>query len=262
MSMTYLVYDIESVVDKALLNQILFAGEGLSDDVAYEKHVKEIWEERKSTFVNAAYHVPICLAALAVDKEFELIKIGFLGEDQRTPGNITRHFWQLYNEHNFVPVDFNGRGYDMRLMELWAYRQGITIHYRHFDKFGPRYRYADDKHLDLHEVLTNNLSIKYQGGLNFFAKILGLPGKRETKGDMVEELYRRGEMAQIEDYCLGDALDTYFIFLRWMVVRGRISLQQEAKIKENAISKIKDYATKSGFLKTYLDAIKEWKPQA
>lgn len=263
MSMTHLVYDIESVVDKSLLNHILFAGESLSDDEAYARHIKEIEEKRGSTFVNASFHVPVCLAALAVDKDYNLIKLGLLGEDKRTPGNIVKHFWQLYNEHNFIPVDFNGRGYDMRLMELWAFRQGISIHYKHFDKFGPRYRYADDKHLDLHETLTNNLSIKLQGGLNYFAKILGLPGKMETKGDMVEELYRKGEMFQIEDYCLGDALDTYFIFLRWMLVRGgRLTLTQEAQLKEKAIQTTREYSQKTGYLKDYLTTIREWKPVA
>lgn len=253
MNMTYLVYDIESVVDKNLLNRILFAGQGLSDEDAYKAHIKKIEEERGSTFVNAAFHIPVCLAALAVDKDFNLIRIGLLGENERTPENIVRHFWQLYNEYNFIPVDFNGRGYDMRLMELWAFRMGISIHYKHFDKFGPRYRYADDKHLDLHEVLTNNLSIKYQGGLNFFAKILGLPGKMETKGDMVEELYQKGNQFQIEDYCLGDALDTYFIFLRWMVTRSRIAPEQEGTLREFAKTLMREHASKTGYLKGYLE---------
>lgn len=256
MNMTYLVYDIESVVDKSLLNRILFSGKGLDDESAYQQHVKKIQEEKGNTFVNASFHIPVCLAALAVDKDFGLLKIGLFGEGERTPENIVRHFWQLYNEYNFVPVDFNGRGYDMRLLELWAFRQGIAIHYKHFDKFGPRYRYADDKHLDLHETLTNNLSIKLQGGLNFFAKILGLPGKMETKGDMVEELYGKGEMFAIEDYCLGDALDTYFILLRWMVMRSRITLDQESRLRTSALSLMREHSDKTGYLKAYLKNIK------
>lgn len=258
MSFQYLVYDIESIVDKPLLNRVQFAGENLSDEDAYKKHVAEISKDGKSTFVNAAYHIPVCLAALALDKNFELCKIGLLGEGQRTPGAIVRHFWDTYNkmiekEPAFTLVDFNGRGYDVRLMELWAFRQGIQIHYKHFDKFGIRYRFSDDKELDLHEAITNNLAIKYQGGLNLFAKLLGKPGKMDTKGDMVQDMHDKGQIFQIEDYCLGDALDTYFVFLRWMVVKGRLNLEREKEITAKAVTEMKRYSEETGYLKMYLE---------
>ncbi|HLD45147.1 MAG TPA: hypothetical protein VJC18_06895, partial [bacterium] len=59
--MQYLVYDIESVIDKKLLNQVLFDGKGLSDEEAYLQHVKDITKDEKS-FVNPSFHIPICLA--------------------------------------------------------------------------------------------------------------------------------------------------------------------------------------------------------
>lgn len=262
MSISYLVYDIESVVDKSLLNRVLYAGECLTDEEAYQKQVKEVLEERGTTFVNASFHIPVCLAALAIDKDLTIQKIGLLGDDERTPGQIVRHFWDMYNKGNFTLVDFNGRGYDIRLMELWAFRQGIPIHYKHFDKFGVRYRYSDDKHLDLHEVITNNMSIRYQGGLNLLAKILGKPGKMETKGDQVQTLYDQGEMTKIEDYCLGDVMDTYYVFLRWKVVRGHLTLQQEKELVEKSVEKMRSYAQETGYLKKYLEAMKTWEPIA
>lgn len=260
MSIQYLVYDIESVVDKKLLNQVLYAGKDLSDEDAFQSHVADLLAKDGKTFVNAAFHIPVCLAALAIDKDFSIQKIGLLGEGKRTPGAIVRHFWDMYNKGNFTLVDFNGRGYDIRLMELWAFRQGITIHYKHFDKFGVRYRYSDDKQLDLHEAISNNLSIKYQGGLNLFAKLLGKPGKMETKGDQVQTLHEQGKMFQIEDYCLGDALDTYFIFLRWKVMRGSISLEQEAQLVNDAHVKIKAHVAETGYLKDYLEHFQFWQP--
>ena len=260
MGIQYLVYDIESIVDKKLLNAVLFAGKGLSDDEAYVQHVKEISKDDGKTFVNASFHIPICLAAVAVEKDFSIQKIGLLGEEKKTPASIVQHFWDMYNRGNFVVVDFNGRGYDMRLLELWAYRQGITLHYKHFDKFGIRYRYSDDKELDLHEALSNNLSIRYQGGLNLFAKLLNKPGKMDTKGDQVQDLYDNGKMFEIEDYCLGDALDTYFVFLRWKVVRGSLSLDQEKFLTEQALEKMKGLAAEKGYLKKYIENFKFWEP--
>lgn len=253
MSFQYLVYDIESIVDKALLNQVMYQGEGMSDEDAYNHHVKKITEETGKTFVNAAYHIPVCLGVVAVDRDLSIQKIGLLGEDDKSPSGIVNHFWDMYNKGNFTLVDFNGRGYDIRLMELWAYRLGIPIHHKHFDKFGIRYRFNTDKELDLLEVLTNNMAVRFQGGLNLFAKLLGKPGKMDTKGDMVPELYEAGELNTIEDYCLGDVMDTYFIFLRWKVVQGVLSLDQEKKLVEKAYDKMKEYNKETGYLKKYLD---------
>lgn len=260
MSFQYLVYDIESVVDKPLLNQILYAGKGLSDDGAYKQHIGEITKDGGNSFVNPAFHVPVCLAALALDKDFTIQKIGLLGEDKRTPAAITRHFWDMYNQGNFVLVDFHGRAYDLRLLELWAFRLGISIHYRHFDKYGVRYRYSDDKHLDLNEAITNNHSIRYRGGLNLLAKILGKPGKMELCGDMVQEFFDQKKIFEIEDYCLGDAMDTYCVFLRWQVVRGKLSLDQERDLVEKALNQMNEFSAEKGYFKKYIENFKFWEP--
>lgn len=260
MSVQYLVYDIESVVDKNLLNRVLFAKKNLSDEEAYKTHVAEITKDGGNGFVNASFHIPVCIAALALEKDYTIQKIGLLGEEKRTPGAIVKHFWDMYNKGNFVLVDFNGRGYDLRLLELWAFRQGIPIHYKHFDKFGIRYRYAEDKEMDLHEVITNNMAIRYQGGLDLLAKLLGKPGKMDTKGDMVQELFEQKKMFQIEDYCLGDVMDTYFVFLRWKVVRGTLSLDQEKTLVEQALEKMKTMAKEKGHFKNYIENFKFWEP--
>lgn len=260
MNMQYLVYDIESVVDKSLLNKVMYQGQGLSDQEAYLKHVESIKKEDGSFFVNPAYHIPVCLCVLAIDKKFEIQKIGLLAEEEKTPAAIVKHFWDIYNNNSVVPVDFNGRGYDIRLMELWAYRLGLRIHGKHFVKFGTRYRFSDEKHLDLHEVLTNNLAIRYQGGLNYFAKVLNKPGKMDTKGDMVQELFENGDLTRIEDYCFGDVMDTYYVFLRWMVVKGEITLDQEKDLVDKSVEKMRDFSNKTGYLKKYLDLFAYWEP--
>ena len=259
MTIQYFVYDIESIIDKKLLNRVLYADKGFDDEEAYKHHVEVLEKEGKS-FINPSFHVPVCLAAIAVEKDFSIQKIGLLGEEKRTPGAIVKHFWDMYNRGIFVMVDFNGRGYDMRLLELWAFRQGISIHYKHFDKFGIRYRYSEDKQLDLHETISNNLAVRYQGGLNLLAKMLNKPGKLDVKGDQVQEMYEQEKFFEIEDYCLGDALDTYFVFLRWKVVRGSLSLQQEKALVEQALEKMKAFSQEKGYLKKYLEHFGLWEP--
>ncbi|MBX7148846.1 3'-5' exonuclease [bacterium] len=256
----YLVYDIESVVNKPLLNKVLFAGQNLSDDEALKLHQEELSKEGRD-FVNAAYHTPVCMAAAAIREDFTIKKIGLIGDiTPRTPRSIVEAFWETYNKSQPILVDFNGRGYDARLMEHWAFQLGITIGPFYFKKFGPRYRFADEYQIDLQDFLTNSGAIKYRGGLDLFSKILGKPGKMETKGHMVEELFKNGEQFKIDDYCLSDVMDTYFVFLRTRVMTGEISLAQEQQLVGLARKMLEEKRDKEGYFKLYLEHFGEWQP--
>ncbi len=253
----YLVYDIETVTDKALLNKVLYDGSGLSDEQAYQKHLSELSEIDK-TFVNPSFHTPISLAAVAVADDFEIIKIGLFGGEKRTPCAIVTNFWDTYREKRPVLVDFNGKGFDLRVLEMWAFRCGISLPREHFDKYGIRHRFSDEKHLDLHEFLTNYGAIRFAGGLNLFSKILGKPGKTSTKGEMVQELYDAGDRFRIDDYCLSDAMDTYFIFLRIQVLMGHLTLAREKDLVDRAKAKVEEHSCANGTFKDYLAAFGYW----
>lgn len=256
----YLVYDIETCVDKALLNRVCYSGEDLSDEQAYAAQMTELAVDAK-TFVNPAYHRPISIAAVGLNPDFEILKIGLLGKEKKTASALVEHFWEMYNQNRPVLVDFNGKSFDIRVLELWAFRLGLRIEGFHYDKFGPRYRFNEEHHLDLHEFLTNYGAIRWKGGLNLFSKILGKPGKMETKGEMVQELFEQGERFRIDDYCLGDAMDTYFVFLRTMVVRGVIDLKRERDLVETAKLKMEEKLKDEGYFKAYLEAFRFWEPE-
>lgn len=246
----YLVYDIESITNKPLLNRVLYPGENLSDDEAYLKHMAELAEEDRD-FVNPAFHQPISIAAVAVADDFSISKIGLLGGEDRSTENIVRDFWDIYNKQRPILVDYNGKGYDLRLLELWAYQLGIALHKRHFDKFGTRYRFSEDNHIDLHEFMSNNGAIRWRGGLDLFAKLIGKPGKMDTKGEMVQELYDNGDQFRIDDYCLCDVMDTYFVFLRTRVMRGELTLKEEKDLVAEAMGAMEEKEIEGDYFKTY-----------
>jgi predicted PolB exonuclease-like 3'-5' exonuclease len=129
---------------------------------------------------------------------------------------------------------------------------GIAIHSRHFEKFGTRYRFSDENHIDLHEFMSNNGAVRYRGGLDLFAKLIGKPGKLETKGEMVQELYDTNEQFRIDDYCLCDTMDTYFVFLRTRVMRGELTLKQEKELTQEAYGALEQKQAEDDYFKSYL----------
>ena len=53
--------------------------------------------------------------------------------------------------------------------------------------------------------------------------MLGFPGKLGMDGSGVWEAFATGEIDRIRAYCEVDALNTFLVFLRYELMRGRLS---------------------------------------
>jgi hypothetical protein len=98
------------------------------------------------------------------------------------------------------------------------------------------------------------------GGLNVLAKLLGKPGKMSVAGDQVYLMYLEGKTEQINDYCMFDTLDTYFIFLRTRVMIGEFSLEEEHKLVLHAKEFIQARVPQYPALQQYVDNWSDWQP--
>jgi predicted PolB exonuclease-like 3'-5' exonuclease len=148
------------------------------------------------------------------------------------------------------------------MLELAAFRyvdaipQWFAADTNTFDQ--PRYRYKTKSHIDLCDVLTNSGATRFNGGLNLAASILGKPGKMDTQGFMVQDLYDAGKLPEINDYCRCDVLDTYFVFLRTMVLVGHLLLQNEQELVRNTKDWLTDQSEKNPIYKQYLANWGNW----
>ena len=77
-------------------------------------------------------------------------------------------------------------------------------------------------HLDLYDFLTNYGATALRGGMDLLLKMIGLPGKTELNGAMVQDYFEEGRLEEIHRYCRADVIQTYFLFLRVELMRGRI----------------------------------------
>ena len=111
--------------------------------------------------------------------------------------------------------------------------------------------------------MTNFGSSRFTGGLNLAANLLGKPGKMEVLGHMVQDLYHEGKLAEINDYCRCDALDTYFVFLRTRVMLGELTRDEEqgivAETKEWLLRQAKDSPGIASYLQGWGDWVDPWK---
>ena len=131
-------------------------------------------------------------------------------------------------------VSWNGSGFDLPVLTYRALRHHVQApRYWEMGDEDQSFRFNNYlgrfhwRHIDLMDVLSG-----YQGrgrvGLDRMAQLLGLPGKIGMSGDEVWEAWLAGDCARIRDYCETDVINTYLIYLRFELLRGRLTREEHA----------------------------------
>jgi len=263
-SPAYFIFDVESVADASLVSKVHYAGK-VPPDEAIRKYRDELMAQNNSDFIPYTFQIPIAVAVAKVAQDFSLLDLVVLDEPAFRPHEICRLFWRGWShpKNNFPTlVSFNGRGFDIPMLELAAFRYGISIpqwfamETKMYDQ--PRHRYNTRMHLDLLDTLTNNGATRFNGGLNLAASLLGKPGKMDTQGFMVQDMYDAGQLTEINGYCRCDVLDTYFVFLRTMVLVGKLPLDDEQQLVKDTKAWIERQSETIPAYRQYLDNWGDW----
>ncbi len=259
----YLVFDTESVSDGNLVARVKYGEPTLAPQAAVARYREELRRQYDNDFVPYTFQVPIAVAIVKVAADFGLVDLVVLDEPQFRPHVITERFWRGWEKYGRPTlVSFNGRSFDIPLLELAAFRFGLSLP-GWFQLAGksyeqPRNRYNIEAHLDLHELLTNFGTTRFTGGLHLAANLLGKPGKSGIQGYMVQDLYEAGRLVEINDYCRCDALDTYFVFLRSRVLVGQLALADEQRLIAAARKWLEDRSAQSPAFAHYLSHWGDW----
>ena len=259
----FLLFDVESVADGDLIAKTKYAAEGLSSAEAILKFRQELLMTSNRDFIPYTYHLPVAVVIAKIRSDYSLMDIVSLDQPHHRPHVIAKHFWMGWEAYERPTwVTFNGRTFDLPLMEHAAFRFGIPVP-QWFNLEAKTYeqqrnRYNLHAHMDLHELLTNYGSTWYRGGLNLAAALLGKPGKMNVQGDMVQSLYDQGKIGEINEYCRCDVLDTYFVFLRTAMLMGKISFEQEQDRVHSAKTLIESQADQHPAYQQYLEQWGDW----
>jgi 3'-5' exonuclease len=259
----YLVFDCESVPDGKLLNIVKYPSETMTPEEAVARAQAEArGKSGGSDFLPVTFQLPVAISLLRVGIDFALQGMVCLDGPAYRPRAIIEQFWagmvHYYKKFDgqIKIVTFNGRGFDLPLMEMAAFRYGLSAPLFLSDH-AKRY---EDWHLDLMDWLTNYGAIRLSGGLNLLSKLLGKPGKMEVTGKQVYPMWREGKLAQINDYCLCDTLDTYFVFLRSRVMAGALTLDAEQTLIRRTKDWLREQTGAYPALAEYVTHWADWQP--
>jgi predicted PolB exonuclease-like 3'-5' exonuclease len=223
--MNFAIFDIETRIDKALIQSVMYPHEDVTEEEAYQRFRQQISEERnnRSDFLPIAFHIPISIVVGNVTGDHVLTAVEVLCAQDYSEEGIVCEFWRRVEIFPGTLVSFNGRAFDLPVLEMQALRYGCQAPRYFNEKYGHRYRYSEERHYDLFDFLSNVGVHRIRGGFNLLARLIGLPGKTWVDGSMIQGLWEAGQLRLIHAYCRQDVIQTYGLFLRIELMRGRVS---------------------------------------
>ena len=260
---SYLIFDVEAIADGKLISQVKYGGQGLTPTAATARFRADLIEQTGKDVLPPTFVLPISVTVAKVGPDYRLQDLVALDEPLYRPPVIAKGFWQGWRHYGRpVLVTFNGRGYDLPVLEYAAFRYGLplpdwfNVHANSYEQ--SRNRYNVSSHIDLLDFFSNFGATRITGGLNLLANLIGKPGKTGIDGSKIQDMHDAGKDAEINDYCRCDVLDTYFVVLRTRVLIGRLSLEEEQKLVNETKVWLEAKVHERPAYRDYLDHWGDW----
>jgi predicted PolB exonuclease-like 3'-5' exonuclease len=253
--MNFLVFDIETIPNIALGRRIHGLADDLPDaDVAKIMFFKQR-QARGTDFLPTIQHQIVAISvALRSRDSFRLWSLGHDGVSEK---DQVARFFEGLERYSPTIVSWNGSGFDLPVLHYRALHHGLSAaHYwdvgddnreNRFNNYLGRFHW---RHIDVMDVLAG-----YQHGakasLEHTALSLGLPGKLGMSGAKVWDTYLAGDTAAIRNYCETDVLNTYLVYLRFELMRGKLDpVNYSTEVK-----RVRDWLAEAGqpHLQEFLD---------
>jgi predicted PolB exonuclease-like 3'-5' exonuclease len=221
-----IVWDIETVPDLKGFAAANGLG-GKSDD--------EIRAAMGDKFPKHIYHSIVCIGALVAHRNnggpWRIDALGAPHVGERPEKALIGSFVDRIAELSPQLVTFNGSSFDLPVLRYRAMVHGVAAPGLALRPYFNRY--TEDA-VDLCDVLSS-FSPQSKATLHEMCRVMGLPGKPDgMSGGEVEKYYREGRLREISDYCETDVVNTYRVWLRYELFRGRLS-EAEFQASEAAL---------------------------
>lgn len=233
--MNLLVFDIETVPDVELGRRIHGLGDLPDEEVAKAMFTLQ----RQASGSDFLPHEQQRVVAIScVLRSRDGLKAWSLGEPGSAEAELVERFFDGIERFTPDLVSWNGGGFDLPVLHYRALKAGVQAsRYWETGDDDTSFRYNNYlsryhwRHLDLMDVLSG-FQPRARASLADVAGLLGFPGKLGFSGAKVWDAYLAGDIVGIRRYCETDVLNTYLIYLRFEMMRGRLSRERHAEEQE------------------------------
>jgi 3'-5' exonuclease len=219
-----LVWDIETIPD--------ISGFAAANNL-FDMTAEEVRAAIGDKFPKHVYHSIVCIGALIahqVGNHWNVDALGAPHVGDRSEGELITSFVDRIADLTPQLVTFNGSSFDLPVLRYRAMLHKVSatgLSARPYFN-----RYTDDA-MDLCDVLSS-FSPQAKSTLHELCRVMGLPGKPDgIAGGDVERYFREGRIQEVADYCESDVVNTYRVWLRHELFRGKLANAAFEESEEN-----------------------------
>jgi predicted PolB exonuclease-like 3'-5' exonuclease len=241
--MNHLVFDIETVPDVALGRRV-HGLQGLADAEVAKAMFALRRQENGSDFL--AHEQQRVVAIACALRSRDSLRVWSLGDPDADEPELLERFFEGIEKYVPVLVSWNGGGFDLPVLQYRALKAGIAApRYWETGEEDTGFRYNNYlsrfhwRHIDLMDVLSG-FQARARASLSDVAGLLDLPGKLGFSGAQVWDAYLAGDLPGIRRYCETDVLNTYLIFLRFELLRARLTREHYNEEVERVRTLLRD----------------------
>lgn len=238
--MNVLVFDIETIPDVEGGRKVYDLGD-LSDDDAAKAMYTLRRQENGTEFLRLHLHRIVAISGVL--RSGDRIAVWSLGDESADEKDILVRFFDILDRYSPTIVSWNGGGFDLPVIHYRSMLHGVQAP-RYWDtgqednsfKWNNYINRYHERHTDLMEVLGMYQQRAFVP-LDQIATLLGFPGKMGMSGAKVWDAFQGGDIKGIRDYCETDVLNTWLVYLRFLLMKGTLSHDGY----ELEVSMVKDY---------------------
>jgi len=226
--MNILVFDVETIPDIDSGKKI-FNLEDLSDKNAAELMFSHRYQKSNGRTEFLQHYLHKIVTISVVLKTDDKLSVWSLGDKNSTETELLERFFEGIERYTPVIVSWNGSGFDLPVIHYRSLIHGVVAQrYWENGDDDQSFRWNNylsrfhSRHTDLMDVLSGYITTA-RAPLNEIATILGFPGKMGMSGEKVWDCYLDGDIESIRNYCETDVLNTYLIYLKYQLMRGRLT---------------------------------------
>ncbi|ALH95174.1 3'-5' exonuclease [Acinetobacter equi] len=254
MRLPVLVFDIETVTDLksgAHLYQL-----DLPEADLEQALMKLRRQDTGTDFQRLALHEIVCISGLWID-ELGAMKLFSFSREKFNEAEILRKFLSIFDKRHPTLVSWNGMQFDLPVILFRAMYHGLSAPslfdqgeidtQKRYNNYQNRYHH---RHIDLMDVMAMFNGRHFQK-LDDIAHLLGFPGKRGEVGYHVPEYIRLQQWLRLTSYCEGDVLNTWLIYIRWLLLKGQLTSEDHRLWVQATIEYLKTQAQHAEFLEIW-----------
>lgn len=224
--MNVFVFDIETIPDVAAGRKLYHLSDLTDAEIAAVMLAKQ-QQKNGTEFLPLYLHKVIAISVVLRSRD--TLKVWSLGALDASEKEIIQRFYDGIEKYTPIIVSWNGCGFDLPVLHYRSLLNGVIARQYwenggndnsfKWNNYTSRYH---ERHTDLMDVLAG-FQPRANAPLDQLAMLLGFPGKMGMSGANVWPAYQANQLEAIRNYCETDVLNTYLVYLRFELMRGKFT---------------------------------------